>query len=223
MLQLSKNLALLKHNMIPKNISWSNEHSSMEGKTSYSWALKTCQSRGWIILLIPVIILNKVSLTESGIVFLFGLWVLISQCRSSGITESDWNPLWRSLKPEEFSFVWGLSGDRSCAYWLFLSPSQRKPPQKEKRDAKLSGNMVDGKEYLMRMCWISLIPPSLVLHQCREPVRESPPMTRSCGRVLVGKASQNSRGAPLGLPERLPQNLSLSVLLLHDFHQLFWH
>lgn len=102
--------------------------SSMEGKTSYSWALKTCQSRGWIILLIPVIILNKVSLTESGIVFLFCLWVLISQCRSSGITESDWNPLWRSLKPEEFSFVWGLSGDRSCAYWLFLSPSQGKPP-----------------------------------------------------------------------------------------------
>ena len=45
-------------------------------------------------------------------------------------------------------------------------------------------------------------------------------MTRSCGRVLVGKASQNSRGAPLGLPERLPQNQSLSVLLLHDFHQL---
>ena len=35
--------------------------SSMEGKTSYSWALKTCQCRGWIILLIAVIILNKVS------------------------------------------------------------------------------------------------------------------------------------------------------------------
>ena len=34
-------------------------------------------------------------------------------------------------------------------------------------------------------------------------------MTRSCGRVLVGKASQNSRGAPLGLPERLPQNQNL--------------
>ena len=55
---------------------------------------------------------------------------------------------------------------------------------------------------------------------CRDPARESPPMTRSCGRVLVGKASQNSRGAPLGLPECLPQNQSLSVLLLHDFHQL---
>ena len=39
---------------------------------------------------------------------------------------------------------------------------------------------------------------------CREPARESPPMTRSCGRVLVGKASQNSRGAPLSLPEPLP-------------------
>ena len=31
--------------------------------------------------------------------------------------------------------------------------------------AKLSGNMVDGREYLMRMCLISLMPPSLVLHQ----------------------------------------------------------
>ena len=35
------------------------------------------------------------------------------------------------------------------------------------------------------------------------------PMTRSCGRVLVGKVSQNSRGAPLGLPERLPPNQNL--------------
>ena len=33
---------------------------------------------------------------------------------------------------------------------------------------------------------------------CWEPARESPPMTRSCGRVLVGKASQNSRA--LGWP-----------------------
>ena len=45
-------------------------------------------------------------------------------------------------------------------------------------------------------------------------------MTRSCGRVLVGKASQNLRGAPLGLPEHLPQNQNLSVLLFHDFHRL---
>ena len=44
---------------------------------------------------------------------------------------------------------------------------------------------------------------------CREPAWESPPMTRSCGRVLVGKGSQNSRGAPLGLPERLPPNQNL--------------
>ena len=49
---------------------------------------------------------------------------------------------------------------------------------------------------------------------CREPARESPPITRLCGRVLVGKASQNSRGAPLGLPERLPPNQSLPTLLL---------
>ena len=44
---------------------------------------------------------------------------------------------------------------------------------------------------------------------CREPAWESPPTTRPCGRVLVGKVSQNSRGAPLGLPERLPQNQNL--------------
>ena len=56
--------------------------------------------------------------------------------------------------------------------------------------------------------------------KCQEPAWESPPITRLCGRVLVGKASQNSRGAPLRLPERLSQNQSLSVLLLHDFHQL---
>ena len=40
---------------------------------------------------------------------------------------------------------------------------------------------------------------------CREPERESPPITGLCGRVLVGKASQNSRGAPLGLPELYPK------------------
>ena len=49
---------------------------------------------------------------------------------------------------------------------------------------------------------------------CWEPTRESPPITRLCGRVLVGKASQNSRGAPLGLPDRIPQNQSLPTLLL---------
>ena len=44
-------------------------------------------------------------------------------------------------------------------------------------------------------------------------------MTKACRRVLVGKVSQSSRGAPLDLPEHLLQNLSLSVLLLHDSHQ----
>ena len=39
--------------------------------------------------------------------------------------------------------------------------------------------------------------------------RSPHPMTRSCGRDLVGKVSQNSRGAPLDLPEHLPQNQSL--------------
>ena len=34
-------------------------------------------------------------------------------------------------------------------------------------------------------------------------------MAKVMRRVLVGKASQNSRGAPLGLPERLPQNQNL--------------
>ena len=30
-----------------------------------------------------------------------------------------------------------------------------------------------------------------------------------------------AQGAPLDLPEHLPQNQNLSVLLFHDFHQLF--
>ena len=34
-----------------------------------------------------------------------------------------------------------------------------------------------------------------------------------------GKVSQDSR-APLDLPEHLPQNQNLSVLLFYDFHQL---
>ena len=55
---------------------------------------------------------------------------------------------------------------------------------------------------------------------CREPAWESPSMTRSCRRALMGKASQSSRGSPLDLPERLPQNQNLSVLLFYDFHQL---
>ena len=58
-----------------------------------------------------------------------------------------------------------------------------------------------------------------VFHLCREPAREFPPMTRSCRRALTGKASQGLR-TPLDLPERLPQNQNLSVLLFYDFHQL---
>ena len=57
---------------------------------------------------------------------------------------------------------------------------------------------------------------------CREPAWEFPPITRSCGRALMGKASQGSR-VPLDLPEHLPQNQNLSVLLFYDFHQLLWH
>ena len=54
---------------------------------------------------------------------------------------------------------------------------------------------------------------------CREPAREIPPMTRSCGRDLTGKANQDLRD-PLDLLEHLPQNQNLSVLLFYDFHQL---
>ena len=57
---------------------------------------------------------------------------------------------------------------------------------------------------------------------CREPAWEFPPITRSCGRALMGKASQGSR-VPLDLPEHLPQNQNLSVLLFYDFYQLLWH
>ena len=35
----------------------------------------------------------------------------------------------------------------------------------------------------------------------------------------MGKASQGSRGS-LDLPEHLPQNQNLSVLLFYDFYQL---
>jgi len=41
-------------------------------------------------------------------------------------------------------------------------------------------------------------------------------------RIWHAKANQNLRG-PLDLPEHLPPNQNLSVLLFHDFHQLFWH
>ena len=35
-----------------------------------------------------------------------------------------------------------------------------------------------------------------VMSLCREPAQEFPPMTRSCRRALMGKASQGSRGTP---------------------------
>ena len=35
-----------------------------------------------------------------------------------------------------------------------------------------------------------------------------------------GQGKSGLKGPP-GLPERLPQNQNLSVLLFHDFHQLF--
>ena len=57
---------------------------------------------------------------------------------------------------------------------------------------------------------------------CREAAWEFPPMTTSCGRALTGKVSQDSR-APLDLPEHLPQNQNLSVILFYDFYQLLWH
>jgi len=48
------------------------------------------------------------------------------------------------------------------------------------------------------------------------------PWQRSCGEAWYAKASQGSRD-PLDLPEGLPPNQNLSVLLFYDFHQLLWH
>ena len=56
---------------------------------------------------------------------------------------------------------------------------------------------------------------------CQEPVREIPPMTRSCGRELLSKAS-GLKGLPK-LLEHLPQNQNLSVLIFCAFHQLSCH
>ena len=47
--------------------------------------------------------------------------------------------------------------------------------------------------------------------RCREPAREIPPMTRSCGETWRGKVSQVSRGP---LPEYLTRNQNLSVYCL---------
>ena len=52
--------------------------------------------------------------------------------------------------------------------------------------------------------------------------RWSHPWQRSWGKAWYAKVSQDSRG-PLDLPEHLPQNQNLSVLLFYEFHQLLWH
>ena len=61
-------------------------------------------------------------------------------------------------------------------------------------------------------------------HNCQEPAQETPPMTRSWGGDLTGKADQDSRDS-LDLLEHLPwnQNLSVYCYLYYAFHQLFWH
>ena len=38
-----------------------------------------------------------------------------------------------------------------------------------------------------------------------------------------GQGESGLKGPPLDLPERLPQNQNLSVLLFYDFYQLLWH
>ena len=58
--------------------------------------------------------------------------------------------------------------------------------------------------------------------KCREPPREIPPMTRSCGRAMTSKADHGSRDS-LDLLEHLPQNQNLSGLLFCACHQLFYH
>ena len=50
---------------------------------------------------------------------------------------------------------------------------------------------------------------------------ESRPWQRSWGKGLMGKVEIRPRGDPL--LEHLSQNQTLSVLLYHAFHQLFWH
>ena len=53
---------------------------------------------------------------------------------------------------------------------------------------------------------------------CWEPAQEIPPMTRSCGRDLISKAS--GLEGHLDLLKHLPQNQNLSALLYYAFHQL---
>ena len=61
---------------------------------------------------------------------------------------------------------------------------------------------------------------SLQCRRCREPPREIPPMTRSCGRELLSKAS-GLKGLPG--PSRPSTWRPESVLLSCVFHQLSWH
>ena len=51
--------------------------------------------------------------------------------------------------------------------------------------------------------------------------QEIPPMTRSCGRDLLSKASGLEGPHLPDLLKHLPQNQNLSVLLFYVFHQLF--
>ena len=50
----------------------------------------------------------------------------------------------------------------------------------------------------------------------------SHPWQRSCGEDLTCKGKSELKRPP-GPAQHLPQNQNLSVLLFHDFHQLFWH
>ena len=57
---------------------------------------------------------------------------------------------------------------------------------------------------------------------CREPAREIPPMTRSCGEAWWARWVR-PQGFPLDFPEHLPpKNQSLPALLYCAF-PLFWH
>ena len=93
----------------------------------------------------------------------------------------------------------------------------------EKKTAKNIMKM-DTKDYAWHS-WFHVIflATSWDMH-CREPAQEIPPMTRSYGGDLTGKADQDLRDS-LDLLEHLPWNQSLSVycLLYYAFHQLFWH
>ena len=63
-----------------------------------------------------------------------------------------------------------------------------------------------------------LIKPGKVESKCREPAREIPPMTRSCRRVLISKAS--GLDGPHG-PAQASTPKPESVLVFYVFHQLY--